>query len=186
MTTELLLIKCHTAGGVHSEGTTVSSRAPMLFQNTISYCHHRALRAELWGPLFWLSGSLHLLSPMSCTVHLLSHQAQPIQTYHTNKNLQVSSPSKPLAPPNQSHLSVHSGQAAEQARSSTFQALTPLYGHQTAPVLASVVAVAGVEDRHATEHTDVQMLATDNIYCWATPFIGLQISHTYICNWLGS
>lgn len=50
--TELLLSKCHSAGGVHSEGTTESSWAPMLFQNTISYCRHRALRAELLGTAF--------------------------------------------------------------------------------------------------------------------------------------
>lgn len=47
---ELLLTKCHGAGRV-LEGTAESSQALVVFQNTISYWHHRTPRTGLWRPL---------------------------------------------------------------------------------------------------------------------------------------
>lgn len=67
----------------------------------------------------------------------------------------------------------------------TLQVLTPLYSHKAVPVLATVVAVADVGDRHATEHTDVHA-ATASVYCWAPPFTGASnVPHLH-SDWLGS
>ena len=96
---ELLLTKCHGAGRVHRQGTAESSQAPMLFQNTVSYWHHRT-RAGLWWPLLWLGVSLLFMSPLYHAQQVCFHTSPACtETYHTNENLWPSSPSKHQPPP---------------------------------------------------------------------------------------
>lgn len=129
-------MKCHGASGVHSEGTAESSGAPMLFQNT----HHRALRVMRTTVVIqWVT--TFSVTPVSCTVGVLSYQAQPKWNEATQtKTCTCPVPVNHPPPPAQAHLSVHGGRQQNRQHPGTFQALAPLHSHQTAPLLAIVVA----------------------------------------------
>lgn len=125
---ELLLTKCHGVGGVCTEGTDESSQASALFQNTISYWHHRTLRAGHGDHCSDLVG--HYILCHTCIMHSRCAfiEAQPVQRHITQmKTCSHPVPASTSHPPplTQSHLSVHSRQAGSRHPLSTDSFLQP-------------------------------------------------------------